>query len=194
MPLSTSTNRKLLHTRHVTCKGYERTDGLWDIEGHIVDTKPYSFPNKDRGGEIKADEPLHEMWIRLTIDSEMIIHNAEGCIDNSPFNYCHSVAPIIKKLIGIQIGPGWTKKTRALIGGAKGCTHLTELLGPIATTAYQTMVSARGEYANARKDKKASKPTFINQCYSLAVNSPVVKENWPQFFESIKTDTSDKES
>ena len=181
MPLSESVNRKLFHTRHVTCKGYKRDDGLWDIEGHIVDTKPYSFPNKDRGGEIQAGEPLHEMWIRLTIDTDMNVIDAEGCIDASPFSYCSAVSPIIKKLIGLQIAPGWTKKTRMLMGGTKGCTHLTELLGPIATTAYQTMVSARGEYANARENKDAAQPTFINQCFSLAVESPVVLENWPQF-------------
>ena len=175
-----------IHNRVITCKGYKRDDNLWDIEGHIVDTKPYSFPNKDRGGEIKAGEALHEMWVRLTIDLEMNIHDAEGCIDASPFNYCHTISPIIKQLIGLQIAPGWTKRTRALMGGKKGCTHLTELLGPIATTAYQTMVSARGEYAKARENDDATKPTFINQCYSLAVDSPVVLENWPQFAKVSK--------
>jgi len=183
VPLSKPENRKLAHTRVVTCKGYEREDGLWDIEGHIVDTKPYSFPNKDRGGEIKADEPLHEMWIRLTMDLEMKIHKSEGCIDASPFNYCPTISPIIEQLAGLSIAPGWTRKTRELMGGRKGCTHLTELLGPMATTAYQTMVSARSEYSKAQEDESADRPTFINQCHSLAVDSPVVMEHWPQFHE-----------
>src|SRR5512143_596133 len=69
MPLSRPPrSRKLLHTRTVQCYGYQREDGLWDIEGHMTDVKTYSFTNKDRGGEIRAGEPLHAMSIRLTLD------------------------------------------------------------------------------------------------------------------------------
>ena len=50
MPLTQTVRRKAMHTRVVTCHGYLREDGLWDIEGHMVDTKPYAFANADRGG------------------------------------------------------------------------------------------------------------------------------------------------
>jgi hypothetical protein len=43
MPLSTSADREPLHTRSITCRGYRRADGLWDIEGHLRDVKDYSF-------------------------------------------------------------------------------------------------------------------------------------------------------
>ncbi|MBT8434953.1 MAG: DUF2889 domain-containing protein, partial [Gammaproteobacteria bacterium] len=33
MPLTKPVKRKLAHTRVVTCQGYRREDGLWDIEG-----------------------------------------------------------------------------------------------------------------------------------------------------------------
>ncbi len=55
MPLSKPKARQLAHTRVVTCHGYRREDDLWDIEGRIVDTKPYRFRNRDRGGWIEAD-------------------------------------------------------------------------------------------------------------------------------------------
>ena len=184
MPLSKPNNRKLTHTRIVTCKGYEHEKNkLWDIEGHIVDTKPYSFPNRDRGGEIKKGEALHEMWIRLTIDIDMNIVDAEGCIDASPFNHCHTISSIIQSLAGLQITPGWTRKTRQIMGGKKGCTHLTELLGPMATVAYQTIFSAKGQYAKTTDSniKEQGKPPFIDQCFSLSADSPVVLEYWPDF-------------
>ena len=44
MPLGTATDRELVHGRTIICQGYRRADGLWDIEGHLVDTKAYSFP------------------------------------------------------------------------------------------------------------------------------------------------------
>ena len=50
VPLSQPVERELTHTRVVTCRGYRRADGLIDIEGRIVDTKPYRFRNRDRGG------------------------------------------------------------------------------------------------------------------------------------------------
>ncbi len=106
MPLSTPSKRKLAHTRVVTCRGFERQDKLWDIEGRIVDTKPYAFPNQDRGGEIKADEPLHDMSIRLTIDIDLKVHEAEAVIDGSPYSYCKCVTPIVRQLIGLRIAPG----------------------------------------------------------------------------------------
>ena len=65
MPLSKPSKRKLLHTRKVTCEGYLRDDGLMDIEGHLVDTKSYDFPNNDRGGHIPAGEPLHGISARI---------------------------------------------------------------------------------------------------------------------------------
>ena len=38
MSVSPSVSRKQLHTREIKCIGYERDDGLWDIEGRITDT------------------------------------------------------------------------------------------------------------------------------------------------------------
>ena len=180
MPLSVPVERQLAHTRVVTCHGFERQDKLWDIEGRIVDTKPYAFPNRDRGGEIKAGEPLHDISIRLTIDTDLKVHDAEAVIDSSPYNYCKCVTPIVKQLIGLRIAPGWTIKSKAAMGNNSGCTHLTELLGPIATTAIQTLSSKnpRQNVNNKGQTKKASSP-FIDSCHALSAHSPVVKEFWP---------------
>ena len=35
--------REPLHRRTIEIHGYKREDGLYDIEGHLVDTKPYDF-------------------------------------------------------------------------------------------------------------------------------------------------------
>ena len=180
MPLSTPSERKLTHTRVVTCRGFERPDNLWDIEGRIVDTKPYAFPNQDRGGEIKADEPLHDMSIRLTIDASLEVHDAEAVIDDSPYNYCKCVTPIVRQLIGLRIAPGWTLKSRSAMGKNRGCTHLTELLGPMATTAVQTLSSKRqNREANSKNQRPKRRSNFIDTCHALSADSPVVKQHWP---------------
>lgn len=188
MPLPAPITRELAHTRVVTCLGYQRSDQLWDIEGRIVDTKPYRFPNKDRGGHIEAEEPLHDMSIRLTIDLDLNVVDSEAVIDASPYNYCKSVSSIVKQLIGLKIAAGWTKKSKLAMGLNSGCTHLSELLGPIATTAIQTISSAR--LIKSRQDRAQQSPprsNFLNTCYALAADSPVVKEHWPeQYRKEVK--------
>ncbi len=186
MQLSPSIERKLVHTRKVTCEGYLRDDGLVDIEGHLVDTKPFDFPNKDRGGFIKAGEALHSMSIRITIDRDLLIKDASAVMDYTPYNYCKSISAVFKQLIGVRIGPGWRGKLRDIMGGTKGCTHLTELLGPVATTAFQTLVSLDGpDGENSDNESQVNQPSkFINSCHSYANTSPVVKEFWPEVFQN----------
>jgi hypothetical protein len=60
MPLSPPPERELLHSRDIVLRGYRRTDGLYDIEAQLTDTKSYGSANRDRG-YIEAGEPIHGM-------------------------------------------------------------------------------------------------------------------------------------
>ncbi|MDH3634740.1 MAG: DUF2889 domain-containing protein [Gammaproteobacteria bacterium] len=186
MPLTSPAKRKLTHTRVVTCHGYQREDELWDIEGRIVDTKPYRFKNRDRGGWIEADEALHDMSIRLTVNLELEVLEVDAVIDASPYNYCKSVITLAKNLVGLKIAPGWTDKSKRAMGSNKGCTHLTELLGPIATTAIQTIVSAKMKRGEGKA--KAGSNGFLNTCHTYAADSPVVKLQWPELYQADNRD------
>ncbi len=180
MPLTNSAPRKLMHRRLITCQGYLRRDGLWDIEGHLLDTKTFNFRNRDRGGEIKPGEPVHDMWLRLTMDHDFLIHDVEAVMDYSPFNLCPRIGEAFKKLKGLRIGPGWNRKTKELLGGIQGCTHLVELLGPLATTAYQTIYGAHAENEDAQPQR--GKPGILDTCHALASDSEVVRDYWPRFY------------
>ncbi len=181
MPLPESVPRKHIHTRRIECRGYQREDGLWDIEAQMVDTKTFNFPNKDRGGEIKAGEALHGMWLRLTLDPTFLIHDIEASTDWSPFNVCPEINPNYKRLIGLRIKPGWNRQLKQLIGGIEGCTHLTELLGPLATTAFQSILPhRRGE--KKPKPGDSERPRILNSCHALNTSGTVVREHWPKFY------------
>lgn len=183
MPLPPSQPRKLQHTRRVICEGYERTDGLWDIEGHLTDLKAETMSCKERNdGSIPAGEPLHGMSIRLTIDLELNILDVEACMDFTPFRSCPAITASYRRLIGLQIAPGFTRKTREMFGGTSGCTHLLELLGPVATTAYQATHHAREARQNwAGGDQP---PPMLNTCHTMSESGPVVKEYWPHFYRA----------
>jgi len=191
MTLTPPQKRDHIHTRQVECRGYRRTDGLWDIEGHITDVKTTGFDNEYRG-RIEPGTPIHDMWMRLTLDDELTIRDIEVTTDASPFAVCVGVLPNYQKLIGLSIRPGFTQKSRALLGGAKGCTHLTELLGPVATTAFQTIfpvlarerddMAAVGGNSQSDESGKKRRPVLLNTCHAFASNRPVVKQRWPDFY------------
>jgi len=179
MPLSPPVDREHLHTRHYDMRGYRRADGLWDIEGHLTDTKTYGFSN-DHRGEIEAEEPLHDMWIRLTIDEDFMIKDIEAVTEAGPYEACPAIAPNFAKVIGFRIGPGWRQKVRQQLGGTEGCTHLVEMLCAMATVAFQSLypVLAKKDSLTRRKDR----PGFIDSCHAFRSDGPVVKKAWPEFY------------
>jgi len=100
--------------------------------------------------------------------------------DASPHPVCVAAPMAMRRLIGERIGAGFTRRTRELLGGAQGCTHLMELLGPAATTAFQSLVHLRFA-APDRLDAKG-RPTKIDSCFAYGADSPVVKQRWPAHY------------
>ena len=90
-------------------------------------------------------------------------------------------AALITALIGITIGPGWRKKMLEHLGDVRGCTHLVELLGPLATTAFQASNRAR-ENRRAANPQSAKRPFQINACHMYKEDGEWVKERWPAFY------------
>ena len=64
------------------------------------------------------------------------------------------------------------------VGGINGCTHMVEMLFPIATTAFQTIYS----YKNKNIKKKYQQPKLINSCHSWRDNGEVIKKEFPEFY------------
>ena len=184
MPLPEAAKREHLHTRAITYQGFERADGLWDIEAHMTDVKTYGFEN-DWRGTVQAGEPLHEMLLRVTIDDQFVIRDVEAATEHSPFQMCPNITPNYKALIGITMGPGWRRAIRQKVGGREGCTHLTELLFPMATVAFQTIWPRRRHKAR-QSDSNVSdsnrRPQVLDTCHAWASDSPVVKKNAPKFY------------
>lgn len=160
--------RRLLHTRQVVCKGYERDDGLFDIEGCLLDTKGVDteFPY----ATIPANGVLHYMRIVMTVDQKMEIRQLKAVSEQTPTPVCSQVNRAYAAMVGVRIGPGFKRRIAERVGGVKGCTHLTEMLGPMATTAIQTMAPVMQkrmrERAAADPDFKMPKHWVIGTCHA----------------------------
>jgi hypothetical protein len=210
MPLSPPVGRQHLHTRRVTCQGFFREDGLWDIEGRITDEKSYEHANEWRG-PLKPGDFVHDMSIRLTLNDRFTIVDVDAVTDKSPYRICGDVTPDFKKLIGLRVGGGFHREVRARLGGVHGCTHIVELLGPVATTAFQTISSGKArelERAHRAKSdpapqedapsKPRRKPYVIDTCHAWAADGPVVKRWAPHFYsgpdaEAVRAAAAGKE-
>ncbi|WP_147163917.1 DUF2889 domain-containing protein [Pararhodospirillum oryzae] len=188
MPLScTDPARREIHHRRIDVRGFERDDGLWDIEGRLTDVKSYAFANKDRG-MIEAGDPVHDLSLRLTIDLSLRVHAAEAVIDKSPFSVCPEVTEAYGRLVGLTIGPGFRRAAAERVGGARGCTHLSELLGPVATTAFQTLHRAQLvalDQGGAGAERAAAQMrTVVDSCHALRADGPVIAREWPDLAQS----------
>ena len=181
MPLSRPAPRAALHRRAIEMHGYQRDDGLFDIEAHLVDTKTYAFGNFDRG-QIQPGEALHGMWLRLTVDEKLVIQTCEAVSDFTPYDICPLVTPNFAVLAGVSVGPGFNRAVKERLGGALGCTHLRELLAQMATVAYQTVApilcrrakAARAAAIAAGETPPPSRSLPIGTCYAYAPDSPLV--------------------
>ncbi|MEJ8858234.1 DUF2889 domain-containing protein [Variovorax robiniae] len=174
-------SRRLLHTREIVCQGYLRDDGLLDVESTMRDISPDGsdlfFKRLGRG------EDLHRMRIVMTVDSDMVIRAMQVQTQAAPTPYCAEGNAIYDKLVGQKIGPGFTKRVRNLVGGNRGCTHLTELIGPAATTAIQSLYALGRERGNLRTLHAGvgalPKPSLADTCQAYRSDGEALKVIWP---------------
>ncbi len=181
MPLpEPKAKRQPLHRRTVTIQGYRREDGLFEVEGHLFDAKDVDF--KLAAGVRKAGEPVHSMWLRLTFDASLTIVDAEACTEAMPYvNECDRITPDYRKLVGLAFRPGYHQRVRELFAGTRGCTHVTELAGALATAAFQTQAGQRPP------GPPGERPYPLERCHALALTSPVVAKYYPQWYRGTET-------
>lgn len=164
-----------MHTRRVTYQGFQRDDGLWDIEGELHDSKPFGFEIKGEG-HWDAGQPVHHMRIRVTFDDAMVIRAIDVVMDAFPHHPCPQAVPPMQRMVGEVLGMGWRHTIQRHLGGIKGCTHLRELLFNLATAAMQTRVGAFALGDDGRP------PPHLGQCLSWDFDGPVVEKVYPMFF------------
>ena len=166
--------REPLHHRSIEIRGYRRADGLFDVEGHLVDTKPFDF--KLAAGLRPAGEPIHDMWLRITVDRDLRIVDAAAAMDGMPYvGDCDRIVPDYRKLVGLAIRPGYTQKVKELLAGVRGCTHVTELAVALATATFQTMAGQRLQPADQR-------PFQLDKCHALDSTKPAVARYYPKWY------------
>jgi hypothetical protein len=182
MPLPPpSVERTRKHVRNVQLDGYKRSDGLWDVEARLTDVKDQDYPLASK--TIARGTPVHDMWVRVTVNAQMNILEAIACTDAMPYEgMCDSIHPDYSKLVGLNLFQGFRKSVKALFGTTSGCSHITELLMFLPTAALQTFAS------DIRDDEDSGqKPFQLDKCHALDSHSDAVRRYYPRWYRSLKT-------
>jgi hypothetical protein len=171
-----------LHFRRIDMRGFRRSDGLYEIEGRVTDRKPYDFVPGGGGRPVPANEPIHDMGVRIVFDDEMLVHDVQTFSEAYPYAACPGGGQALQSLKGARISSGWSREVRSRLSGAKSCTHLVELLIPLATAAIQSLSVVK---RNRPEPLDATgRPRKIDSCYAYAAEGELVRIHWPQFHRS----------
>lgn len=169
--------RKALHNRSINVQGFIRDDGLWEVEGRLVDTKTYGFTLPDRG-LIDVGEALHDLELRIAVDDDLKIIEISAHMPGTPYNDCSLAEKSYQSLVGLQIKSGWMDEVKARFARNQACTHITEMLPVMATNLIQTM---RGYRMSNNKDAKVNGDEiklFRDTCYGLRAGGRADQQQW----------------
>ena len=70
-----------------------------------------------------------------------------------------------------------------MVGGVEGCTHIVELLAPVATTAFQTIFPIKSRERPQTTAASDKPPRLLNTCHAFRSDGAKVKEIWPKFYD-----------
>ena len=182
MPLpSPTTSRAPRHTRSIVAQAFERDDGLWDIDARITDVKTRLV--EIASGPRPAGEFIHDLSLRITVDTQFNIVDAIAVSDAVPyFGFCEAIGPAYKKLVGLNLMKGFRQAVKERLAGVEGCTHLTELAGVLPTATIQAFAGDVLPTRDGVVDDTGAHPPFqLDRCHSLRRDGPAVAKYYPRW-------------
>jgi hypothetical protein len=86
-------------------------------------------------------------------------------------------------MVGVQIARGWSATVKGRLRGAASCTHLMEMLMPMATAAFLGIGGLDPGKKRAALKADGS-PVKLDTCYAYATGSAAVKMLWPERYRA----------
>ncbi|CAN5523251.1 hypothetical protein BH09PSE5_BH09PSE5_37280 [soil metagenome] len=172
--------RHEMHSRHIEMRGYGRSDGLYEVEGRVTDRKPHEFRSPNGVKVVPAGAPIHDMGVRVVFDAALTVRDIGSFTSSAPYGDCINGGERLASLVGLRMAAGWGGEVRKRLSGPLACTHLMELLLPMATTAYQALTMLRAGQPD--KLDPDGKPVKIGSCYAYGSEHVLVMHRWPEHY------------
>ncbi len=172
--------RQLKHRRQIDVQVFSRGNGLWEVDATLRDTKTRDIPMAT--GLRRAGEPIHDMLLRLVVDEKLQIVEAGSATLAMPYTgHCDAHGDVYARLVGLNLLKDFRRGLRERVGGALGCTHLTELAQVLPTAVIQAFA---GEVIDTRGlAEGAVKPFQIDRCHALRSDGEVVRQHHPRWYQ-----------
>ena len=187
MPLpSAAATRLLKHRRQIDVQVYARGDGLWEVDALLVDTKTRISNMAD--GPRPAGTPIHEMLLRLVVNERLDVIEAGSETRWMPYpGLCSEHGDAYAQLVGLNLLQDFHRSVRARLGGARACTHITELAQVLPTAVVQAFA---GEVIDTRgTGEGATQPFQIDRCHALRSDGEAVRQFYPRWYRVASAST-----
>jgi hypothetical protein len=177
MPLSRSVvGRRAVHRRRVEIEAFLREDQLLELDACLIDTKQEDYLLAS--GVRRAGDPVHGLYLRMTLDANCQILAVEAVSDWVPYpGACDTIGPAYQQLVGLNLLKGFRRAASELFAETQGCTHLTELLLALPTAAIQALATFRRD-----TDDSEGKPFQLDRCHALDTRGIAVRAYYPRWF------------
>ena len=176
---SSGAELKKIHHRNIDFAGYMRSDGLFQVQGRVMDQRPQGSLEPETSPVTDATEMIHDLGIDIIFDANMTVLAVRTVSKTYPYRQCPSGGDALQAIVGMRIGAGWSSEVRKRLPSAGVCAHLKEILIPLASAAYQSMTFQRLRQPDLVDD--AGKPRKINSCYAYRDSGELVLSRWPQY-------------
>ncbi|MGE0312295.1 MAG: DUF2889 domain-containing protein [Lautropia sp.] len=172
--------REEIHHRQIDLRVYRRSDGCIEVVGSLLDRKRQPFRRQLADEDTPPGTPLHDIVVTLVVDTSLVVREASASMPTTPFPICTGAAQTLAVLEGERVGSGWNRRVRELLGGVKSCTHVVELLGPMATALYQGLAPERLALLN-QPGNEAMKQRKVDSCFAYSAEREVVARLFPAY-------------
>jgi len=167
---------KKLHTRTIEVTTYDYDGQRIIIEGLLRDDRfqdSYMIT-----GETFPQGVIHHMVVRLLVNcSNLSIEDVDVDLLSVPREVCRETIDCLAPVKGLTVTKGFTAKVKKMAGGAKGCTHLVELIQAMAPAVFQGYGAHQSQKpSNFDSDRAQMVLQFLcNTCRTWREDGPFVE-------------------
>ena len=167
-----------VHERRIEVRTYPLDNGQLIVEGWLIDDR--LIQGYHWNGKPREPGPVHRMCVRMLIAGwPVTILDAETELPHAPHELCPITLDSVKKIIGLEIASGYSRNVARLIGGVRGCNHLTHLIlvmGTAALHGYWTHVSRKRRPIPRSLDEFMGLSSLVNSCMLWGEDGPIMQE------------------
>ncbi|MFP4088378.1 MAG: DUF2889 domain-containing protein [Desulfobacteraceae bacterium] len=167
-----------VHERGLELRTYPVKNERLVVEGWLRDERfvsGYHWNGKPRPADV-----VHHMCVRFLVGGwPVTILDVEAEMPRIPHEMCPTTLEGVKRLVGVKIISGYTEQVKKLLGGVKGCNHMTHLIVVMGTAAlhgYWTHYSREPRELPRTLEEFQGLSTLVNSCKLWGEDGPILKE------------------